>query len=117
VDILIVSRNSARALEKISKLAPVKRVLALGDTKATFIIEGPVQVDVRAVERSSYGAALAYFTGSKDHNVHLRTMGKDRGWKINEYGVFEGTRKLGGHEREGRRAGRPIRSDLVARRC
>jgi DNA polymerase (family 10) len=96
VDVLIVSNDSARALMRLSKLTQVKRVLALGDTKATFLIEGPVQVDVRAVEKASYGAALLYFTGSKDHNVRLRSMAKDRGWKINEYGVFEDSKRLGG---------------------
>jgi DNA polymerase (family 10) len=96
LDILIVSRDSRKALERISRLAPVKRVLARGGTKATLVIEGPVQVDVRAVERACYGAALAYFTGSKDHNVRLRGMAKERGWKISEYGVFEGSRRIGG---------------------
>ncbi len=96
LDFLIVSKDSPHALGRISKLAQVKRVLALGETKATFLIEGPVQVDIRAVERESYGAALAYFTGSKDHNVRLRTIGKKRGRKVNEYGIFKGSRKLGG---------------------
>lgn len=98
LDILIVSKNSRRALEQISRLAPVKRVLALGHTKATLLVEGPVQLDVRAVERACYGAALAYFTGSKDHNVRLRAMAKERGWKLSEYGIFEGSRRIGGAE-------------------
>jgi DNA polymerase (family 10) len=100
VDVVIAAKDSARALSKISKLPPVKRVLALGETKATFVIVGPVQVDVRAVDRSSYGAALLYFTGSKEHNVRLRTMAKDRGWKLSEYGVFAGERMLGGATEE-----------------
>jgi DNA polymerase (family 10) len=96
LDFLIVSGDSPAALRAISKLPMVKRVLALGDTKATLLIEGPVQVDVRAVEKAAYGAALLYFTGSKDHNVHLRTLARGRGWKINEYGVFQDSKRLGG---------------------
>ena len=96
LDVLIASADSRRALAKISTLPSVKQVLGLGDTKATLVIEGPVQVDVRAVGKSSYGAALLYFTGSKDHNVRLRAMGKERGLKINEYGVFQGERNLAG---------------------
>jgi len=96
LDFLIISRNSARALREFSRLPMVKQVISLGDTRATVIIEGGVQVDVRAVAERSYGAALQYFTGSKDHNVHLRTIALKRGLKINEYGVFRGKTHLGG---------------------
>ena len=100
LDVLIASKDSAGALAAIAKLPPVKRVLALGGTKATLVVEGPIQVDVRAVEKSSYGAALTYFTGSKAHNVRLREMAKQRGWKANEYGIFKDSRKLGGRSEE-----------------
>ena len=96
VDILIASKDGPRALAKIAKLPVVRQTLGLGDTKATLVLDGPVQVDVRAVQEPSYGAALLYFTGSKDHNVRLRTLAKERGLKINEYGVLEGERNLGG---------------------
>ncbi len=96
LDFLIISPNSARALRKFSRLPTVKQIIALGDTRATVIIEGGIQVDVRAVPERSYGAALQYFTGSKDHNVHLRTFAQKRGLKINEYGVFCGRKRLGG---------------------
>jgi len=96
LDFLIISRNSARALREFSRLPTVKQIIALGDTRATVIIEGGIQVDVRAVPERCYGAALQYFTGSKDHNVHLRTIALKRGLKINEYGVFHGRKRLGG---------------------
>jgi DNA polymerase (family 10) len=96
LDFLIISRNSARALREFSRLPVVKQIIALGETRATVIIEGGIQVDVRAVPECSYGAALQYFTGSKDHNVHLRTIAQKRGLKINEYGVFHGRKRLGG---------------------
>lgn len=96
LDFLIISRNSAHVLREFSRLPVVKQVIALGDTRATVIAEGGIQVDVRAVPECSYGAALQYFTGSKDHNVHLRTIAQKRGLKINEYGVFKGRKRLGG---------------------
>jgi DNA polymerase (family 10) len=70
VDVLIISGDSAEALRRISALPAVRRVNALGDTRASFLIEGGIQVDVRAVPKESYGAALQYFTGSKQHNIH-----------------------------------------------
>jgi DNA polymerase (family X) len=98
LDVLIVSKNSAQALELASKLRLVKRVVALGDTKATVMIEGGIQVDIRAVAKESYGAAMQYFTGSKQHNIHLRTLARERGLKFNEYGVFRGAKRVGGKD-------------------
>ncbi len=65
IDLLIVSRDSSRALQEFTKLPTVKQVIALGPTRATVIIEGGMQVDVRAVPRQSFGTALQYFIGSK----------------------------------------------------
>jgi len=98
MDVLIISGDSPRALEQAVKIPIVKQVLALGDTRATVMIEGGIQVDIRAVPEESYGAALQYFTGSKQHNVHLRLLGRERGLKINEYGVFRGNKRLGGKD-------------------
>jgi len=100
MDVLIISRDSPRALKEAVKIPIVKQVLALGDTRATVIIEGGIQVDIRAVAEESYGAALQYFTGSKQHNLHLRLLGRERGLKINEYGVFRGNKRLGGKDEE-----------------
>ena len=96
LDVLIVSNDSADALRQAAKLPLVKQVLGIGDTKATLIIEGGIQVDIRAVARESYGAALQYFTGSKQHNIHLRTLARERGLKFNEYGVFRGRKRISG---------------------
>ena len=98
MDVLIISRDSPRALQQAVKIPIVKQVLALGDTRATVMIEGGIQVDIRAVPEESYGAALQYFTGSKQHNVHLRLLGRERGLKINEYGVFRGNKRVGGND-------------------
>jgi len=96
LDIVILSEDGSRALQEAAKLPMVRQVIALGETKATVLIEGGIQVDIRAVPKQSYGAALQYFTGSKQHNIHLRTLARDRGLKINEYGLFRGNRRLAG---------------------
>jgi len=103
LDILIQSKDATlqskdTALKEITRLPIVKQVLGVGDTKATVIVEGGIQVDVRAVPGESFGAALQYFTGSKQHNIHLRTLSEKSGLKLNEYGVFRGERRLGGAE-------------------
>jgi DNA polymerase (family X) len=98
LDVLIVSKDSPRALQQVVKLPVVKQVLGVGDTRATVIIEGGIQVDVRSVARESYGAALQYFTGSKQHNIHLRTLAHARGLKLNEYGAFRGEKRAGGKD-------------------
>jgi len=100
IDLLISSRNGEEALREFVKLPAVKRVTALGGTRASVLIEGNLQVDVRAVPKESYGAALQYFTGSKQHSVHLRTIAQKQGLKINEYGVFRGDKRIGGEKEE-----------------
>ena len=98
VDVLVISKDSPNALKQITELPVVKQILGLGDTKATVMIEGGIQVDVRAVPQESYGAALQYFTGSKQHNIHLRALGRKHGLKFNEYGVFRVEKRIGGQE-------------------
>ncbi len=98
VDVLIISQDSAQALRQAAQLPMIRRVLGMGDTKATVIIEGGIQVDIRAVAKQSYGAAMQYFTGSKQHNIHLRTLAQKRGLKFNEYGVFRGNKRVGGKD-------------------
>ncbi|HEX4998295.1 MAG TPA: DNA polymerase/3'-5' exonuclease PolX [Terriglobia bacterium] len=100
IDVVVAAADRATALKAIVRLPEVREVLALGDTKATILIENNLQVDVRAVDPESYGAALQYFTGSKQHNVHLRTLARRDGLKINEYGVFRGEKRLGGSTEE-----------------
>jgi DNA polymerase (family X) len=98
MDVLIASSDGERALGQCVKLPVVKQVLASGGTRATVIIEGGIQVDIRAVPKECYGAALQYFTGSKQHNVHLRSIAHERGLRLNEYGVFRGEKNLGGKD-------------------
>ena len=88
VDLLASSTTPARVIRAFTQAPFCVRVLAAGDTKASILTRQGVQVDVRVVAPESFGAALQYFTGSKEHNVRLRELANRRGLKVNEYGVF-----------------------------
>ncbi len=96
LDVLASSRDAKGVFDVVSALPGVREVLLRGDTKETIRLDSGLQVDVRVVAPEEFGAALQYFTGSKDHNVHLRTIARDRGLKINEYGIFRGEERVGG---------------------
>ncbi len=96
IDILATGPDKVKIVHVFTHLPEVKEVLASGQTKASVIVEGGTQIDLRVVEEDSYGAALQYFTGSKGHNIHLRGIAKAKGIKINEYGIFKGKKKIGG---------------------
>jgi DNA polymerase (family 10) len=98
IDILATGPNHEKIVHTFTHLPEVREILASGGTKASVIVEGGVQIDLRVVGEDSYGAALQYFTGSKGHNIHLRGIAKAKGIKINEYGVFKGEKKIGGKE-------------------
>jgi DNA polymerase (family X) len=64
------------------------------------MLRSGLQVDLRVVPKASYGAALMYFTGSKAHNIALRGLANGHGWKLNEYGLFAGRRRIAGASEE-----------------
>jgi len=102
IDIVATSPDPAGVMEVFVNLSQVYDVSMRGPTRASVIIRDGVQVDLRVVEPESFGAALAYLTGSKAHNVRLREMAQKRGLKINEYGIFreEDNQRLGGENEE-----------------
>jgi DNA polymerase (family 10) len=101
LDILLESDNNEKVIKKFKDFPEVKKVLESGETKTSVIIEGlDIQMDLRVVPKESFGAALMYFTGSKDHNVRIRSIALKRGLKVNEYGVFEGDRRVAGKTEE-----------------
>ncbi len=100
IDILVESDDGGRVAAIFTGLPVVSRVLAQGDTKASVIVEGGLQIDLRVVPEGSFGAALQYFTGSKAHNVRLREIGRKLGFKINEYGIFRKGKRIGGRAEE-----------------
>lgn len=91
VDILASSPNPERVMGWFVKYPEVAQVLAKGPTKSSVLLTDHLQVDLRVVDEKSYGAALQYFTGSKDHNVTLRGFAIRKGYKLNEYGLFDKT--------------------------
>lgn len=94
IDIICTApdRLRKRITTRIKAFSFVDKVLAAGLTKVSFLLKNSqMQVDIRIVEPSSFGAALLYFTGSKEHNIQLRTIARKKGMKINEYGVFDET--------------------------
>jgi DNA polymerase (family X) len=88
IDLLADAADANEAMDHLANFGGGAELIGRGDTKLSVRLARGVQVDLRIVPTESFGAALQYFTGSKDHNVVLRGMAKDRGLKINEYGVF-----------------------------
>ena len=100
VDILVSSSKPKKVSATFIKLSEVKNVLSKGSTKSSVATKDGFQMDLRVVKPESYGAALHYFTGSKAHNIRIRSLGVERGLKINEYGVYKGKKSIGGKTEE-----------------
>ena len=96
LDVLVIAKDYKKVSEYFIKFKRVKEVHSAGLTRSTVFLENSLQVDLRAVSRESYGAALHYFTGSKAHNIKIRRLAIEKGLRVNEYGVYEGERKIAG---------------------
>jgi DNA polymerase (family 10) len=103
LDLLVTGPGAARSLDHIAGHAKAHEILGRGANKASvrYGLEG-LQVDVRALPAESFGAAMQYFTGSKEHNVVLRTLAVKQGLTLNEYGLFtlEGNERVAGDSEE-----------------
>jgi len=88
LDVLVSSLDPETVTDHFCTMPPIIRILGRGPTKSTVVLENMLQVDLRVIPPESYGAALQYFTGSKEHNVKLRTIGVKAGYKLNEYGLY-----------------------------
>jgi len=100
IDILVISRQPEKIMNAFTSLPAVKEVLAKGETKSSVRTEDDIQVDCRVVEEKSFGAALIYFTGSKNFNIKIRQLAIKNGLKVNEYGVFKDERFVCGKTEE-----------------
>ena len=100
LDILAVAADTAPVMDAVAVMPGVAEVIAKGATKTSVRLDIGLQVDVRVVPPESYGAALNYFTGSRDHNIALRQIAQDRGLKLNEYGLFRGDVAIAGKTEE-----------------
>ncbi len=96
LDILVTATGGSPVMARFTAYDEVSEVVFHGDARATVILRNGLQVDLRVVSPESEGAALHYFTGNKAHNIQVRRLAQDRGLKINEYGVFEGERRIAG---------------------
>ncbi len=100
LDILVTHKKGADVIKRFVEYEDVDRVVSQGETRSTVVLRPGIQVDLRVVPEASYGAALHYFTGSQAHNIAVRKLGVEKGLKINEYGVFKGSRKVTGNTEE-----------------
>ena len=89
IDVLVDADDANAVMDQLARFEELATVIGRGDTKMSIRLGRGLQIDLRVVPPNSFGTALQYFTGSKDHNVVLRGMAKDRGLRINEYGVFK----------------------------
>ena len=100
LDVLAVASNSVEAMDRLAAHPLVEKVLARGDTKQRVRLRSGIELDLRVVPAESYGAAMQYFTGSKEHNIVIRRRAQERGLKLNEYGVFRGDEYVAGRTEE-----------------
>lgn len=94
VDFLVVSKNPGKVMDFFVKLPGVVRIWGKGQTKASVRTKDGFDMDVRVVPKKSYGAALQYFTGSKEHNIVTRRIAMEKGLKLSEYGLFRGNKMI-----------------------
>ena len=100
LDVLVTSSQPAEVMDALADHELVNKVLARGDTKQRVRLNSGLELDLRVVPEESYGAALLYFTGSKEHNIVLRRRSQDRGLKLNEYGLFREDELISGKTEE-----------------
>lgn len=96
LDILITAKKNAPIMDRFTDYDEVADVISKGKTRSTVLLRSGLQVDLRVVPQVSFGSALQYFTGSKSHNIAVRKLGAKKGYKINEYGVFENDKRIAG---------------------
>ena len=100
IDILATSLHPIPLSEAFTSMPGVRKILERGETKSSIILESNLQVDLRIVDEQSFGSALMYFTGSKDHNIALRKLAISKGLKLSEYGLFKGKERVASRTEE-----------------
>jgi DNA polymerase (family 10) len=112
VDLLATAPDAAAAMDAFCERDAIDEVLARGQTKSSVVVPGDLRVDLRIVDDVEWGAATVYFTGSKDHNVAIRERAQNRGWKLNEYGLFDVSDAEDGSRRAGERLAGETESEV-----
>jgi len=89
LDILATAKEPAKIIKHFTTYPKTAEIISAGETRSTIVLKNALQIDLRVVEKESYGAALQYFTGSKSHSIALRQLANEKGFKLNEYGLFQ----------------------------
>lgn len=100
LDVLAIAADSGEVMDRLAAHPLVEKVLARGETKQRVRLRSNIEMDLRVVPAESYGAAMQYFTGSKEHNIVIRRRAQERGLKLNEYGIFRGEEYVAGATEE-----------------
>ncbi len=100
LDLLVCGGDTDAIMQAFTTHESVRDILGRGDTKSSVVLTDGLQVDLRVVPEASYGAALMYFTGSKEHNIELRKLAIEKGWSLNEYGPTEGDKVVAARTEE-----------------
>lgn len=100
LDVLAISDDAEATMDRLANHPQVEKVLSRGETKQRVRLRTGIELDLRVVPAASYGAAMQYFTGSKEHNIVIRRRAVERGLKVNEYGVFRGDEYVAGETEE-----------------
>lgn len=100
IDILAISKQPNELMDVFIKLPEVKAIIAHGPTKSEVRLQVGIDADLRVVPKESFGAAVQYFAGDKNHNVAIRAIAQKKGYKLNEYGLFKGKRRVAGENEE-----------------
>jgi len=101
IDFLVVTKNPQKVMDYFISLPGIIKIWGKGTTKSSIRIKQGFDIDLRVVAKKSYGSALQYFTGSKDHNIVTRRIAIDKNLKLNEYGVFRGRKMIAGWSEPG----------------
>jgi DNA polymerase (family 10) len=101
IDILVLASDETAASDAFVSYEDVAEIIVQGSTKSSVRLQNNMQVDLRVLPSESFGAGLQYFTGSKDHNVKLRSIAIKQKMRLNEYGLFKDEKKIAGHDEEG----------------
>ena len=99
LDILATTKSPKKVMDIFTSMENVKRIVVKGPTKST-IVYGDIQVDLRVVDSKSFGSAVQYFIGSKEHNIAVRKIAISKGYKLSEYGLFKGNKRVAGAKEE-----------------
>lgn len=99
-DFLAISDKPRKVMDFFISMPEVADITGKGETKSSVKLKTGMDADIRVLQEDSFGAALQYFTGSKDHNIALRRIAQEKGWKLSKYGLFQGKRQIAGETEE-----------------